>query len=328
ASYVSLAPINWPAGKKDTPFGVLPVLTHIKANGKRLVVPEVPTITRYLARLFGLTGSTLEDEVIVDACFQSAVDNILSTMMSEIFMKPDPKAKETVDTALEKLAPFFDGFEGYLVQNGSNGYLLGEKTTYAEFPWYDWIQYLMTEYSEQMKDFISETVRPATYKLYQRFQSNPRIQAYIEGGRWNYRPAKPITGIATTGVIVADAERSLDFYQNKLELKVVVNKSPQPEVEGNKWIEFSVDDSQKVKFSVYSHGKNNPYSSPSNDSSKHTGIIFSVRNVRETYDKLVKKGVKFNMQPMQMPWGVIAQFEDPDGNLFSISGPADEKLEE
>ena len=126
-----MTPVEWPAGKKDTPFGVLPVLTHIKPDGEEFVVSEVPALTRYLGRLFGLDGNNLEEDALLDACLHSACDNVLNVMMTEIWMKPDPKEKANIDKAFEGMAPFFDGLEKYLVKNGSNGYLLGEKVSFA-----------------------------------------------------------------------------------------------------------------------------------------------------------------------------------------------------
>ncbi|KAF9201943.1 hypothetical protein BGZ49_007854, partial [Haplosporangium sp. Z 27] len=121
ATYTSAAPVDWPAGKKETPFGLLPVLTHVKPNGEVFTVPEVPALTRYLGRLFGLVGETLEEDAILDACFQSGTDNILNVMVMDIWMKPNPTDSECINGAFEKMVSFFDGFERYLVANGSNG---------------------------------------------------------------------------------------------------------------------------------------------------------------------------------------------------------------
>ncbi|KAK5808328.1 hypothetical protein F5H01DRAFT_351870 [Linnemannia elongata] len=133
ANYKSVTPVDWPAGKKDTPFGVLPVLTHIKPDGEKFVVSEVPALTRYLGRLFSLAGKNFEEDALLDACLHSACDNVLNVMMMEIWMKPDPKEKANIDKAFQNMAPFFDGLEKYLVKNGSNGYLLGEKVSFASF---------------------------------------------------------------------------------------------------------------------------------------------------------------------------------------------------
>ncbi|KAG0369959.1 Glyoxalase/Bleomycin resistance protein/Dihydroxybiphenyl dioxygenase [Gamsiella multidivaricata] len=317
ATYTSAAPVDWPAGKKDTPFGLLPVLTHFKPDGSAFTVPEVPALVRYLARLFGLVGGTLEEDALLDACFQCAVQNVLDVLVMDIWMKPDPKKKECIDAAFEKLAPYFDGFERYLVKNGSNGYLLGEKTTFAEFPWFDWMDYFYSEYPEHMNALVSETVRPAVHKLYKRFGSNPRIRAYIEGGRWEYRPASSFIGLYSTGVSVDDWEQAYEFYAKTLELQCVENVQPEHGGEGGRYLEFVANEQEKTKFTVYCAGKSE---GSKNDIPKHnTDISFAVRDVNETYSRLVKKGVEFKMPPTEMPWGSMAQFTDPDGNVLTIN---------
>ncbi|KAG0306909.1 hypothetical protein BGZ98_001503, partial [Dissophora globulifera] len=62
-------------------------------------------------------------------------------------------------------------------------------TTYPEFLWYHWMQYFYEAFAEQMNALVSETTRPALYKMYQRLSSNPRLRAYIAGGRWEFRSA-------------------------------------------------------------------------------------------------------------------------------------------
>ncbi|KAG0306904.1 hypothetical protein BGZ98_001498 [Dissophora globulifera] len=144
ANYTSLIPENWPASKKDTPFGMLPVLTH---------------------------------------------HNVLTTMMAGIWKSSDPTSKENIDKTFTTITRYLDGVERFLVKNGSNGYLLGEKTTYPEFAWYDWMDYFYEAHAEQMNAIVSETTRPALYRMYRRLSANPRLSAYIAGGRWELRSA-------------------------------------------------------------------------------------------------------------------------------------------
>ncbi|CAO3566868.1 unnamed protein product [Mortierella alpina] len=299
ANYVSVTPAAWPKGKADTPFGRLPVLSHIKPDGSIFTVPEVSAMTRYLARLAGLTGDTVEEDATIDAVFSCAEQNVLEVLMAEVWMKPDPTAKGCAEEAFKKFVPLFDGLERYLEKNGSNGYLIREKTTYAEFPWYDWMSYLFSDYSELMNAFVSETVRPACYKLYKRFEANPRIQAYIDGGRWKHRPASPFRGLYSAGFIAQDWERSHEFYTKTLGFVCVLSVQPKGCPEGSRYMEFKVDAQDKTKFTVYSHGESG--ASKDCQTTGACGISLSVRSVQETHDQLVAKGVKFSIPPPKRP---------------------------
>ncbi|KAG0287398.1 hypothetical protein BGZ98_004653 [Dissophora globulifera] len=196
ANYTSRTLVNWPASRKDTPFGMSPVLTHHKPDGLAFEVGEGIAFMRYLASLFGLKGSNIEEDAILDSCFSCANDSLFNAIMMGIWKSSDPKSKENIDKTFEKMTSYFDGMERYLVKNGSNGYLLGQKTTYPEFVWYGWMEYLYEAHAEQMNALVSETTRPALYKMYKRLASNPRLRAYVEGGRWEFRPA-PATHAAT-----------------------------------------------------------------------------------------------------------------------------------
>jgi predicted enzyme related to lactoylglutathione lyase len=45
------------------------------------------------------------------------------------------------------------------------------------------------------------------------------------------------------------------------------------------------------------------------------------KNVEQTYQELVARGVNFLSPPQKAPWGTFAMFKDPDGNQFLLSTP-------
>jgi len=47
--------------------------------------------------------------------------------------------------------------------------------------------------------------------------------------------------------------------------------------------------------------------------------VLLVSDCRKTYEELSSCGVEFPQVPKEHPWGVVATFRDPDGNLLSIS---------
>ena len=53
-------------------------------------------------------------------------------------------------------------------------------------------------------------------------------------------------------------------------------------------------------------------------------IHFEVPDVDAVYGKLLERGVQFEHQPANMPWGArMAAFRDPEGNAIEIVGPLD-----
>jgi lactoylglutathione lyase len=53
-------------------------------------------------------------------------------------------------------------------------------------------------------------------------------------------------------------------------------------------------------------------------------IHFAVPDVDAAYSHLLERGVQFEQQPANMPWGTrMAAFRDPEGNAIEIVGPLD-----
>ena len=47
----------------------------------------------------------------------------------------------------------------------------------------------------------------------------------------------------------------------------------------------------------------------------------AVADCRKAHAELSARGVEFPQPPSDHPWGVVATFRDPDGNLFSLNQP-------
>jgi|HubBroStandDraft_1064217.scaffolds.fasta_scaffold118385_2 predicted enzyme related to lactoylglutathione lyase len=50
-------------------------------------------------------------------------------------------------------------------------------------------------------------------------------------------------------------------------------------------------------------------------------ILLRVPDCRQAYEELRARGVEFSQTPLEHPWGTVATFKDPDGNLFSMNQP-------
>ena len=56
----------------------------------------------------------------------------------------------------------------------------------------------------------------------------------------------------------------------------------------------------------------------------NSGILFLTdENIEKLHAKLSKKGVKFTQPPKHFPWGWVAKFRDPDGNVFWLMPTGD-----
>ena len=106
----------------------------------------------------------------------------------------------------------------------------------------------------------------------------------------------------SVAVVVSSRKKALAFYTKTLGLDVL-------EDDGEHW---AVVGRKKGGLAIHlcEYGKPTPKSEKGN-----TGILFnSDKPMTQTYRELRKKGVKFSVPPMKVPWGWKCIFLDPDGN--------------
>ncbi|HEX6043753.1 MAG TPA: VOC family protein [Pyrinomonadaceae bacterium] len=114
-------------------------------------------------------------------------------------------------------------------------------------------------------------------------------------------------------VWVSDQDKAYDFYVNKLGFEV---HTDQTMPNGFRWLEV-VPPGGETHLAI---AKPSP-GQPDVQIGGFRGIGFDADDVQATYDELVAKGVNFTAPLAKQPWGgMMAQFADPDGNIFMLGG--------
>jgi catechol 2,3-dioxygenase-like lactoylglutathione lyase family enzyme len=106
-----------------------------------------------------------------------------------------------------------------------------------------------------------------------------------------------IKQIKFVSIPVADQNRALDFYTDKLGFTIITD---QPFDEKQRWIELRVPkaETRVVLFTM-------------EGDEKRVGSMMPAT--------LKKRGVEFEGPPQKQPWGKYAMFKDSEGNRFVIS---------
>ena len=110
-------------------------------------------------------------------------------------------------------------------------------------------------------------------------------------------------------VFVENWDRSIEFYENTLELECVFKDADmgwgQFKVGGSHLgIERVTDDSEMASLV-----------------GRYVGISLMVQDIDQAYEELVAKGVQFTAPPEKQSWGgVFAHMQDPDGNVLTLLG--------
>src|SRR5712675_73000 len=118
-----------------------------------------------------------------------------------------------------------------------------------------------------------------------------------------------IKQIKFVSIPVADQNRALDFYTEKLGFTIITD---QPFDEKQRWIELRIPKAETriVLFTTDA------------DKSRigtFMSISFACDDVEKTYEDLKARGVEFRGPPKKEHWGMFAMFNDSEGNQFVLS---------
>jgi predicted enzyme related to lactoylglutathione lyase len=114
-----------------------------------------------------------------------------------------------------------------------------------------------------------------------------------------------------SSVLVSDQDRALDFYTNVLGLE---KRAENPTPDGPRFLTVGVK-GQDFMLVLWP-------GTPGQAQLVQGGIPASVTietdDIRKTYEELKSRGVEFETDVLEFPWGHVAQFLDPDGNRLQI----------
>jgi predicted enzyme related to lactoylglutathione lyase len=117
--------------------------------------------------------------------------------------------------------------------------------------------------------------------------------------------------IVYTSLFVSDQDRALDFYTNVLGLEQRV-ENPTPDGPWFLTVGVKGDEFQLVLWPG-TPGQAQPVLG-----SPPPSVTIETDDCRKTFEELKSRGVEFKTDVLEFPWGWVAQFQDPDGNLLQI----------
>ena len=120
-----------------------------------------------------------------------------------------------------------------------------------------------------------------------------------------------ITRLYSADMYVHDLEGAIDFYVGKLGFE---KRADEPvDGEGNRWVEVAPKGSETVLILAHGFGTWGP-----EKVGGWSRKIFAVEDMADTAETLKERGVEFEQEPEELPFGVYAQVRDPDGNVFGL----------
>ncbi len=114
-----------------------------------------------------------------------------------------------------------------------------------------------------------------------------------------------------TSIYVSDQDRALDFYRDVLGLEQRVDN---PTPDGPRFLTVGVD-GQGFQLVLW---PGTPGEGAAVGGRVPAICTFEVENLREMIGELKSRGVSFETDVLEFPWGSIAVFQDPDGNRLQL----------
>ena len=126
-----------------------------------------------------------------------------------------------------------------------------------------------------------------------------------------------IDKLTVVTLIVKDQDKALDFYTRVLGLE---KRNDFTGPGGARWLTVAAK-GQDIEISLFKAGSwPNPKGGQFELQPPNNGQwTFQSTDCKKDFEELKSKGVKFDQdKPGEFPWGIQAQFADPDGNRFVL----------
>jgi catechol 2,3-dioxygenase-like lactoylglutathione lyase family enzyme len=130
--------------------------------------------------------------------------------------------------------------------------------------------------------------------------------------------------LANVQVWVHDQDEALAFYTDKLGLELREDVTV-PEMGNFRWLTVGVP-GQDVSITLMAVPGPPVFDADTRDQLKALmakgaagGLFFSTDDCQASYEELKSRGVEFQQEPTEQPYGIDAGFRDPSGNQMRMA---------
>ena len=130
--------------------------------------------------------------------------------------------------------------------------------------------------------------------------------------------------IANAQLWVHDQDEALEFYTKKLGMEVRADVTL-PELGNFRWVTVSPPGQEDVSITLMAIPGPPVMDAETRKRVEElmakgfAGTVFlTTDDARGSYEELKGRGVEFTEEPSSQPWGLWAQFRDPDGNEHGL----------
>jgi catechol 2,3-dioxygenase-like lactoylglutathione lyase family enzyme len=133
-----------------------------------------------------------------------------------------------------------------------------------------------------------------------------------------------LKSLTTVNVWVHDQDEALAFYTEKLGFELRYDVTV-PEMGNFRWLTVGLP-GQDVALALLAIPGPPVFDAETRDKLMEVvakgaagGLFFSTDDVQSSYEELKGRGVEFQQEPTQQPYGIDAGFRDPSGNQIRMA---------
>jgi catechol 2,3-dioxygenase-like lactoylglutathione lyase family enzyme len=126
-------------------------------------------------------------------------------------------------------------------------------------------------------------------------------------------------------VWVDDQDEALAFYTEKLGLELREDVTV-PEMGNFRWLSVGVPGQEDVAITLMAVPGPPVFDDETREQIKALlakgasgGLFFATDDVQRSYEELKSRGVEFQQEPTEQPYGIDAGFRDPSGNSMRMA---------
>ena len=131
--------------------------------------------------------------------------------------------------------------------------------------------------------------------------------------------------LTNTQVWVHDQDEALTFYTEKLGLELREDVTV-PELGNFRWLSVGIYGQPDIAITLMAIPGPPVFDAETQDAIKTlvakgvaSGLFFATDDVQATYEELKDRGVEFQQEPTEQPYGIDAGFRDPSGNQMRVA---------
>jgi catechol 2,3-dioxygenase-like lactoylglutathione lyase family enzyme len=134
-----------------------------------------------------------------------------------------------------------------------------------------------------------------------------------------------LTRLTTAQVWVNDQDEALAFYTEKLGMELRDDVTV-PEMGNFRWLTVGVPGQDDVALTLMAIPGPPVFDAETRSQIQALmakgaagGLFFATDDCQATYEELKSRGVEFQQEPTEQPYGIDAGFRDPSGNSFRMA---------